>query len=151
MTAKQGLRTDATTRGKGGGEDQVHVARRGSGGSGSIVRTPDLSQNLRLSKDLGVQAGGDREEMAACVQAIVPQQRDSRLSPASLGEAAKPGLEIAFTGPVELASVAGRKQKGGSTGRELLFEVGSDLCRCQSKPLPLLHRRHMVADPNNME
>jgi hypothetical protein len=50
--------------------------------------------------------------MADGVQAIVPEERDSRGISPGLGEAAKPGLEVVFTGPVELASIAGRKQKG---------------------------------------
>jgi hypothetical protein len=89
--------------------------------------------------------------MADGGQAIVPEERDLRRGSPGLGETSKPGLEIAITRPVELASIAGTKQKGGSPGGELLSQERSDLCRCQGKALALLYRSHMVADSNNME
>jgi hypothetical protein len=84
-------------------------------------------------------------------QAIVPQERDPRRSAPGLCEAAKPRLEIGVTRPVELASIAGRKQKGGSAGCELLTQERSHFGRREGEALALLHRGHMVADPNNME
>jgi hypothetical protein len=89
--------------------------------------------------------------MADCGQAIVPQERDTGRGSPRPGETSKPGLEIALSRPVELASIAGRQQKGGSPGGELLSQERSHLCRRQGKALALLYRSHMVADSNNME
>jgi hypothetical protein len=71
-----------------------------------LMRLPNLSQDLGLTHDLGIESGGDLIEVSNAGIAI-PSNNLARLDPPRARKLVKPGLEVAAAGPVDLESVAG--------------------------------------------
>jgi hypothetical protein len=108
MPAQKGLPPNPPAPGQGGGEDQVKFMSRGTGGSGGIVGSADLSQDFGFAKDLRIQSSADLEQVAHRCQTMF--YRKLRCRAAIPGQCAKPGLAVLRPIPVELATVAGREQ-----------------------------------------
>ena len=59
-----------------------------------LMRPTDLAEYLGLAEDLGVQSGGDAEEMTHRRGTVMPRERHIRLDPAAPRELPEPWLQV---------------------------------------------------------
>ena len=115
MPTQQGLSANPATGRQRRRENEIHLSSGCAGSTCGIVCPAHLSQNLDLTQNLGIEAGANPKQVANCGHSLVPG--DHRAGRQRIGsfpaQAMKPGLPLARARPVQLTSVAGRKQNGG--------------------------------------
>jgi hypothetical protein len=150
MAAYQRLPPHSASRGEGRRKDQIHLPGRSPRGTGCIIRSPHLAQDLCLSQYLGIDARADQEEVTDRSDVPISEQpwyRDSTVP----GQVLEPGFTVTRTGPVQLTTVARGEQEGGAAGSVKVFEDLSHLASAERKGLTRLDRRRMVTYANDMK